>query len=81
MTPCKAIPATGYITSDGMLFPSEPIVVITATDFEHLAQLHEAIARSGMDISPCRVCSKPVVCVPDGLTFCEACAELEAATS
>lgn len=34
----------------------------------------EAIARSGFDISVCHHCGVPVVCLPDGLAMCEACA-------
>lgn len=37
-------------------------------------ELAEAIARSGMDISPCMNCGLRVVCIPDGLPMCEACA-------
>jgi hypothetical protein len=36
-----------------------------------------AIDRSGLDISPCKGCSCAVVCIPDGLPFCEACATKE----
>lgn len=37
-----------------------------------------AIARSGLDLSPCRICGEAVVCVPDGLPTCEQCAKMEA---
>lgn len=38
-----------------------------------------AITAGGYDVSPCVVCQKPVVCLPDGLGgLCEACAENEA---
>jgi hypothetical protein len=34
-----------------------------------------AIAAGGFDVSPCRSCGTPVVCLPDGLPLCKACAE------
>ena len=34
-----------------------------------------AIERSGFDVSPCRNCGEPVVCIPDGLAMCKDCAE------
>lgn len=36
-----------------------------------------AIERSGMDLSPCSICNKLVVCIPDGLPICEPCAVKE----
>ena len=34
----------------------------------------DALARGGYDISPCRECERPVVCLPDGLgTVCNEC--------
>lgn len=36
--------------------------------------LVQAIERSGLDISPCMRCGEPVVCIPDGLPMCKACA-------
>jgi hypothetical protein len=42
----------------------------------HLAEtLVQAINDSGMDLAPCRLCGKPIVCIPDGLAICRACAE------
>ena len=38
----------------------------------------DALAVSGMDISPCKECGAPVVCIPDGLPCCEPCAVKEA---
>ena len=54
---------------------------------EELASLHAENARlhneneklramifdGGFDISPCRLCGKPIVCIPDGLPACESC--------
>lgn len=54
---------------------------------EHVFEIHEAglhvlkqvdalessITRSGFDIAPCKGCGLPVVCIPDGLPFCEEC--------
>lgn len=37
----------------------------------------EAYARSGFDISPCGMCSKLTVCIPDGLPVCDACGKRE----
>lgn len=37
--------------------------------------LIETLTRSGMDLSPCKSCGQPVVCVPDGLACCKPCAE------
>jgi hypothetical protein len=39
-----------------------------------LTELHAAITRGGLDISCCMNCGAPVVCIPDGLPMCEACA-------
>ena len=36
-------------------------------------ELMEAIERSGFDVSPCRGCGEPIVCLPDGLPFCCSC--------
>lgn len=36
--------------------------------------LLEAIERSDLDVSPCTGCGRLVVCVPDGLCMCGACA-------
>ena len=36
-------------------------------------EIMEAIERSAFDLSPCRGCGLPVVCIPDGLPFCELC--------
>lgn len=44
-----------------------------------LVDVAQAVAESDQDVSPCRHCSKPVLCIPDGLPFCEACAKAEAA--
>lgn len=43
-----------------------------------LAILERAIECSGYDLSMCKGCGKPVVCIPDGLPFCEGCAAKEA---
>lgn len=40
--------------------------------------LQDAIERGGYDLSPCGSCGNPVVCIPDGLPLCEACAERDA---
>ena len=38
-------------------------------------KLYEAIERSGFDLCPCKQCGEAVVCIPDGLAMCGACAE------
>jgi hypothetical protein len=41
----------------------------------HLVEtLVQAIHDSDMDLSPCRLCGKAVICLPDGLALCRACA-------
>ena len=35
--------------------------------------LTSAIKDSGMDLSPCRLCGKPVIRIPDGLALCRDC--------
>jgi hypothetical protein len=37
----------------------------------------QAVADSDQDVSPCGACSAPVLCIPDGLPWCEACARKE----
>jgi hypothetical protein len=37
------------------------------------SQLSAAFNRSGLDISPCKGCGLDVICIPDGLPFCEKC--------
>jgi|GEM_PF-5431896 len=37
----------------------------------------DAYRRSGLDIQPCMMCGKPVVCLPDGVVLCEECVERE----
>lgn len=44
-----------------------------ATPSEQAAELLAAIERSGLDLSHCELCRRPVVCLPDGMPVCEAC--------
>ena len=37
--------------------------------------LVDLLDRSGLDVAPCRLCENTVICVPDGLALCKACAE------
>lgn len=37
-------------------------------------RLSDAIDAGGWDLSPCGCCGTAVVCLPDGLPMCEACA-------
>lgn len=41
------------------------------------AELLRAIDRAGFDVCPCRLCGDPIICIPDGLPMCPACAEAE----
>ncbi len=38
----------------------------------------DALDRSGLDLSLCKRCNKPVICLPDGLSnICESCVDEE----
>lgn len=37
----------------------------------------DAVIAGGYDLSPCMACGTVVVCIPDGLPMCEACAMKE----
>ena len=39
------------------------------------ARIRAIAEQSGLDLSPCRVCSQWIVCIPDGLALCKDCAE------
>ena len=39
--------------------------------------LTAAVADGGWDLAPCMVCSRPVICVPEGLAMCVECAAKE----
>ena len=47
-------------------------------EIERLRAIENAYHRSDLDIEPCLHCSLPVVCLPDGMPLCEACAKTEA---
>lgn len=53
----------------------------TATLMNEAADLIEALQTAifdgGFDLSPCRVCGKVIVCIPDGVPVCETCAAKE----
>ncbi len=38
------------------------------------AILQAALKRSPYDVGPCGECGEPVVCIPEGLALCNACA-------
>lgn len=47
-----------------------------STDSELLAKWFiDLLDRSGLDVSPCRLCENTVICIPDGLAICKACAK------
>jgi hypothetical protein len=68
-------------TSDVILWADMPTPSAKPTPKQNgfsPAELWQAIVRGGFDLSLCRTCSKPVVCLPDGLSnVCEACVEAE----
>lgn len=39
-----------------------------------IEDIEAAIDGGGLDVSPCRGCSRSIVCLPDGLPMCESCA-------
>lgn len=39
----------------------------------HCCSLNALLARSGMDLSPCRTCGETIICLPDGLACCKPC--------
>lgn len=43
---------------------------------EQVVALQNAVSDGGYDISVCMTCGKPVVCIPDGMAMCEACASV-----
>jgi hypothetical protein len=59
----KSRPGTSGFSRDDLAAIQMAVIVLGAFD------------RSGYDISPCTVCGAPVVCIPDGMTLCEPCAE------
>ncbi len=50
---------------------------ILESNADYLLDLANAFAESDQDVSPCGMCSRPVLCIPDGLPCCAACAEKE----
>jgi hypothetical protein len=59
----KSRPGTSGFSRDDLAAIQMAVIVLGAFD------------RSGYDISPCTVCGAPVVCIPDGMTLCEPCAD------
>jgi hypothetical protein len=54
----------------------EELQEVIATQAHSITARMRAIAeQSGMDLSPCRVCSQWIICIPDGLALCKDCAE------
>ena len=50
-------------------------VGLTMGQVDKLVELRAAFDRSGLDVSPCKVCGEPVICIPDGMPCCESCAK------
>ena len=73
----RKLSAEDYKTATNIL--ESMMVHETDLDFAQgkISALELAIENAGMEVSPCRECGEPVVCVPDGLgTFCHKCEEL-----
>jgi hypothetical protein len=68
-TKCKRCEFINQVIADANKAFSEGLL----KDYMH--QLTELLARSGMDLCPCRLCGHPVICIPDGLPLCKDCAE------
>ena len=60
---------------EGILDANSPLTKEPNTALDAYLELWAAIERSGYDVSPCLICQELVVCVPDGIAMCEACAE------
>ena len=70
----------GSIADTAPDFQLRTIIRALESERNHLAaklvDWDQALERSCMDMSLCRRCGKPVICLPDGLSnICEACAE------
>jgi hypothetical protein len=68
-TKCKRCEFISQVIADANKAFSEGLL----KDYMH--QLTELLARSGMDLSPCKSCGQTVICIPDGLALCKDCAE------
>jgi len=53
------------------------LLELQKAEIDRLREMEAAFQRSPYDISPCHECGEPTVCLPDGMAFCEACAEKE----
>jgi hypothetical protein len=42
-----------------------------------IQEVQNVINRSGVDVSPCRLCGELVFCIGDGFAICKPCAEKE----
>lgn len=51
------------------------VAELEAKQAEYDKMLNDLLDDSGMDLSPCRTCGETVICIPDGLALCKACAE------
>lgn len=60
---------------ESLLDQNSPLTNEPGAALEAYMELWVAIERSGFDVSPCRNCGEPVICIPDGLAMCKDCAE------
>ena len=66
----------GFVVSrlDTALAQLGKVKAVLALAQGQLVGLNDALKRSGYDVSPCRECGEPVVCLPDGLSgVCDPC--------
>lgn len=52
--------------------------IVSEVTPDRTERIYDALARSPYDMCPCMHCGEPVICLPDGLPYCEKCAEREA---
>ncbi len=73
----KELPTAKELVSvvDGATPHYRSLTARTVASLEASLALVAAIDRGGYDVSPCLICQELVVCIPDGLAMCEACAE------
>lgn len=63
---------------DRMVKAISPVVTAMLNSvYARANRLSDAIDAGGWDMSPCGACGTAVVCLPDGLPLCEACARKE----
>ncbi len=60
--------------NDSLSVGDKRIVLRLLDEIDRLRIIEQAFVESEYDISPCRECGKPVMCIPEGLSvLCAAC--------